>query len=70
MWLADLPFAFVPSWQVEQAALVSAWLKVAGTQAATLWQSSQALLVEKCVAGLPLALVPLWQLAQLELTPA
>jgi hypothetical protein len=33
------------------------------------WQSSQTLLVEICVAFLPVALVPLWHEAQLPLIP-
>ncbi|MFH1819754.1 MAG: hypothetical protein ABIK08_08880 [Pseudomonadota bacterium] len=40
------------------------WLKLAGTQAAVLWQLSQAAVVGICVVGLPLAMLPLWQVAQ------
>ncbi len=43
--------------------------RVAGFQAAVLWQLSQLLLVAMCVAVLPVALVPLWQLLQPLLMP-
>ena len=58
-----------PVWQLEQVAVVSLWLKVAGVQPVGLWQSSQTLLVEKCVPLLPVAVVPLWQLEQLAVMP-
>ena len=40
--------------------MTSLWLTVrTGDQAVLVWQSSQTLLVEMCVAFLPVALVPL-----------
>lgn len=36
-----------------------------GSQAAVVWQESQARVVVKCPLDLPVAEVPLWQVAQL-----
>ena len=60
IWVAVLPCALVPLWQLEQVPSTLAWLTVrTGDQALEVWQSSQRLLVEICVADLPVALVPL-----------
>ena len=65
MWVAVLPSALVPLWQLEQVPFASAWLNVlTGDQAVVVWQFSQTLLVERWVADFPVAEVPLWQLAQ------
>ena len=40
------------------------WLKVAGVHAEVRWQTSQAWVVGKWLAGLPVAIDPLWQVAQ------
>jgi hypothetical protein len=73
MWVAFLPMAGgrEPVWQLEQVPVASLWLNAfIGDQALVVWQSSQVLLVEKCVADLPVALVPLWQETQLPVSPA
>jgi hypothetical protein len=68
--LAGLPLALVPLWQDAHVPMASAWLKVlAGAKATVLWQSSQVLVVARCVAFLPVAVVPLWQEKQLPVTP-
>lgn len=60
MWLAGLPVAVFPLWQVEQVpGAIPAWLKVAGVQALVLWQLSQAAVVGIWLAGLPVAVLPL-----------
>ena len=50
--------------------VAAAWSKRAGDHAVVAWQSSQTLVVGRCVAFLPVAVVPLWQLAQLPVTLA
>ena len=65
MWVAGLPVAVVPLWQVEQVpGATPVWLKVAGVQALVLWQVSHDAVVGMCVVGLPVAVVPLWQVEQ------
>ena len=49
--------------------VTAAWLKVAGVQAVVRWQSSQVLVVARCVAVLPVAVVPLWQEKQFPVMP-
>ena len=72
MWLAVLPGAVVPLWQLEQVPVT--WVDRtwrAGAQAVDEWQLSQTLAGgARCVALLPVAVVPLWQLAQVPVTPA
>ncbi len=66
--VADLPVAWVPLWQLEQLAVIPAWLKLAGVQAEVEWQSLHCAVVAICVPGLPVAAVPLWQLEQVPVT--
>lgn len=62
IWVAGLPFALLPLWQVEQVpAATLVWLKVAGSQAVVLWQVSQDAVVGIWLDGLPFAVEPLWQ---------
>ena len=68
MCVADLPVAWVPLWQLEQAAVMPVWLKLAGVQALVEWQSLHCAVVAMWVAGLPAALVPLWQDEQVPVT--
>ena len=68
MWVADLPVAWVPLWQLEQLAVIPAWLKLAGVHAEVEWQSLHCAVVVMCVAGLPAALLPLWQDEQVPVT--
>ena len=67
--VALFPLAEVPLWQLEQVAVMPAWLKVAGAQAVVVWQSAQRLPVARWEAVLPLAVVPLWHEAQLPVIP-
>ena len=71
MWLAVLPVALVPLWQLEQVvALVKVlWSALAPVQVVLdLWQLSQLAVVDRWLAVLPVATVPLWQLEQPVLT--
>ena len=71
MWLAVLPAALVPLWQLEQVvALVKVlWSALAPVQIVVdLWQLSQLAVVDRCDAVLPVATVPLWQLEHPVLT--
>ena len=70
-WLAVLPVAFVPLWQVEQtvAAVNVLWSTLVPSQVVVdLWQLSQFAVVAKWLLDLPVPVVPLWQLAQPLLT--
>ena len=73
MWVAALPTAALPLWQLVQlVALVNKlWSGLAPTQVVVdLWQVLQAAWVGTCPDGLPTVMEPLWQLAQaLEATP-
>ena len=66
--VAFLPVAWVPLWQLEQVAVIPAWLKVAGVQALLVWQSLHCEVVAMWFAVLPGATVPLWQEEQVPLT--
>lgn len=68
MWVAGLPVAVVPLWQLKQVPVTLLWSKLATVQLEVLWQVSQEALVAMWVAGLPVAVVPLWQLAQVPVT--
>ena len=66
-WLADLPLATLPSWQVAQPADVFGWTK---EKFAVPWHCSQpAPLIGMCLVDMPFADVPLWQVAQPVVTP-
>ena len=70
-WLALLPVALTPLWQLEQVvALVKVlWSALAPVQIVVdLWQLSQLAVVERWLAVLPVATVPLWQLEHPVLT--
>ena len=70
-WLAVLPVALLPLWQLVQVvALVNVlWSALAPVQVVLdLWQLSQLAVVDRCDAVLPVATVPLWQLEQPVLT--
>ena len=70
IWLAGLPVAIVPLWQLKHSPTTWAWsTRVAGFQAPVAWQLSQLSVVLIWFAGLPVAIVPLWQLAQPDTTP-
>jgi hypothetical protein len=66
MWLAALPVASVPLWQLEQfvAALKVLWSTRAPSQLLVLWQVTQFAVVGTWTVGLPEACVPLWQVVQ------
>ena len=67
MWLAVLPVALLPLWQLEQlVALVKVlWSALAPLQVLLdLWQLSQPAVVDRWLLFLPVATVPLWQLEQ------
>ncbi len=66
--MAFLPVAWVPLWQLEQVAVIPAWLKVAGVHALLEWQVLHSAVVAMWFAVLPGALVPLWQLEHVPLT--
>jgi hypothetical protein len=72
MWLADLPRAVEPLWQVAQPLTIPVWLNAAPTNVVVdLWQVSQACVVGTWLADLPRAVEPLWQVAQVPgTTPA
>ena len=59
IWVAGLPVAVVPLWQVEQVAVTPVCEKVAGVHAAVPWHEPQSAEVGRCVAGLPVAALPL-----------
>ena len=63
-----MPVAVVPLWQLAQLPLTPEWLKLAGNQALTVWQSLHCAVVGMCVAGLPVAVAPLWQVEQVPST--
>jgi len=66
-WLALLPVALVPLWQLVQvvAEVNVLWSALAPVQIVVdLWQLSQLAVVDKWLFDLPLAMVPLWQLEQ------
>ena len=60
MWVADLPVAVVPLWQLAQVPVTLEWLKFAGVQAVVEWQVEHSAVVGIWVAVLPVALEPLW----------
>jgi hypothetical protein len=45
IWVAFLPVAVVPLWQLAQLPVTPLWSKTAPLQLVVLWQSSQLLLV-------------------------
>ncbi len=66
-WLALLPVALVPLWQLVQVVAVVnvLWSALAPVHVVLdLWQLSQLAVVDKWLFDLPLATVPLWQLEQ------
>ena len=67
MWLAVLPVALLPLWQLEQlvAEVKVLWSALAPLQVVLdLWQLSQPAVVDRWPLFLPVATVPLWQLEQ------
>jgi hypothetical protein len=58
-WLACLPVAVVPLWQVAQAAVTLAWSKRAGVHAGGVWQSSQVFALMMWLELFPVAVEPL-----------
>ena len=67
MWLAVLPVALLPLWQLEQlvAEVKVLWSALAPLQVLLdLWQLSQPAVVDRWPLFLPVATVPLWQLEQ------
>ena len=68
MWLAVLPAAVVPLWQLEQRAVVVLWSNVAENQLFVVWQTAQSLVLLICDGDLPTATVPLWQLKHVPMT--
>ena len=70
-WLALLPVALVPLWQLVQvvAEVNVLWSALAPVHVVLdLWQLSQLAVVDRCDAVLPVAIVPLWQLEHPVLT--
>jgi hypothetical protein len=71
MWVAGLPAAVVPLWQLEQLPRTCAWsTRIAGFHALVEWQASHITVVNMCVAFLPAAFTPSWQLEQFVVMPA
>ena len=70
MWLAGLPSAIVPLWQLAQVPVTWVWSTRAGSQAVVVWQLWQFALDAMWLVGLPSAMVPLWQVEQVAVTPA
>ena len=71
MWLAVLPVALLPLWQLEQlvAELKVLWSALAPLQVVLdLWQLSQPAVVDRWLLFLSLAILPLWQLEHPVLT--
>ncbi|MDX8411612.1 MAG: hypothetical protein R8K46_07080 [Mariprofundaceae bacterium] len=66
--MAVLPVDVVPLWQLVQLAVTVEWSKVAENQLLVVWQTTQSLVLLKCVGDLPTAVMPLWQLAQVPVT--
>jgi hypothetical protein len=67
-WLATLPVAEVPLWQLAQLVddVNMLWLTLVPVQVLVdLWQLSQAAAVLTWPPDLPVAVAPLWQLVQL-----
>ena len=68
MWLAGMPLAFCPSWQVPQVLVSPAkvsWGKLrAGANDRVEWQTSHDEVVATWLAGFPVARVPSWQVQQ------
>lgn len=61
-WLAGLPLAPEPLWQVTQEfGAMPVCVKFAGTHAVVRWHESHDIDVGRCLPGLPLAAAPLWQ---------
>ena len=70
-WLALLPVALVPLWQLVQVVAVVnvLWSALAPVHVVLdLWQLSQLDVVARWLAVLPVAVVPLWQVEQPVLT--
>ena len=70
-WLAFLPVALAPLWQLVQvvAEVKVLWSALAPSHLLLdLWQLSQAAVVARWLLLLPLATVPLWQVEQPVLT--
>lgn len=69
MWLAGLPLAATPLWQVEQAPITSTWSTlITGLNAELRWQLPQLAVLAICVSVFPLARLPLWQLLHAPMT--
>jgi len=60
MWVAFLPFALTPLWQLEQPLVMPVCVKVAGVQASVVWQVPHSWVVAIWFVPLPVAVVPLW----------
>ena len=70
MWLAFLPVAIAPLWQLLQGWVTELWSNPAPSHVLVeRWQVSHSPFVAICVADLPVAIVPLWQLLQGWLMP-
>jgi hypothetical protein len=64
-WVAGLPFAVDPLWQVAQVpGATPVWLNVAGIHAVVRWHVSHEAVVGRWLADLPFAVEALWQVAQ------
>ena len=68
MWVAFLPVALVPSWQLTQLLTMPVWSNLAGSQAVVEWQLSHSEFVGTWLAFLPVAFTPSWQDEQLPRT--
>jgi hypothetical protein len=68
MWVAFLPVACAPSWQLAQVSVMPEWSNFAGFHAVVAWQLLQSAVVGRWFVVLPAAVVPLWQLAHVPST--
>ena len=68
IWLAFLPSALIPSWQLTQLPVMPVCVKFAGVHAVVVWQVSHDCVVGMWFVPLPVAMVPLWQEAQVPVT--
>src|SRR5258705_5314059 len=68
MWVAGIPVAATPLWQLAQLLVTPWWVKNAPAQVSVVWQASHSRSVTMCLGPLPCACTPLWQVEQLPRT--
>src|SRR6267154_231759 len=65
MWVAGIPVAATPLWQLAQPVVTPRWVNTAPAQVSVVWQASHSRSVTMCLGPLPCACTPLWQVEQL-----